>query len=168
MVLLASWAAGLPSVRELPHAPPSEKLAGTPLITVVLAWNADSLELDEVGSAWIEKDERRSAVIDYLRTEVNARMGLGSDQVVVRLSRGLAVAEVREVHPGRRRSWKVTLAAADTLIVAGIDRLDSARPIRWNGKTWRGEVRVFLGTQGKLTMVQRVPREVSPEGTVRR
>jgi hypothetical protein len=51
---------------------------------------------------------------------------------------------------------------------ASHNRPDLASPVRWNGKMWRGEVRVFLGTQGKLTMVQRVARERGPDGTLRR
>src|SRR5205823_1299065 len=38
--------------------------------------------------------------------------------------------------------------------------------VRWNGKTWRGRFKIFIGPRGKLTLAVRVPLETYLVGVV--
>lgn len=70
---------------------------------------------------------------------------------------------------GERGSRTVTpLSAADTVWLGDADDARRAAPtgIRWQGKTWRGRLKLFRNPRGKLTLASRVPLETYLLGVV--
>ena len=124
-----------------PHGAASTR---EPQITVGLAWDLDSLTLDPAGEAVIEGVSRGSMAVEE-RLSIRLRSGGG------------AVARVR----GGAGAWQASLGSSDTLWVTGISGAEDApeRWMGWNGKTWRGQFKVFLNPRGKLTVASRMPLE---------
>jgi stage II sporulation protein D len=58
-----------------------------------------------------------------------------------------------------------SLGAADTVWI-GVADTAKAASVRWQGKTWRGRLKLFLGPRGKLTLATRVPLETYLLGVV--
>jgi len=128
-----------PSQEPTPPTPPRTP----PLVTVGLAWDLDSLTLSPVGAATLG---------GAAQATLNA-----SERIHVRLSHGNAVARV--LGGGGQRQY--TLWPSDTLTLDGTggDPESPERFIRWGGKSWRGELRVFLNPRRKLTLALRLPLE---------
>ncbi len=51
------------------------------------------------------------------------------------------------------------LPVLDTLWITGTEADPEAHRMRWNGKTWRGMGKVFVGPRGRLTFALRLPLE---------
>ena len=114
-----------------------------PMITVGLAWDLDSLSLDPAGEArLVGAAPGTLSAAEWLHVSVNPQG---------------AVARVR----GGAESWQVSLWASDTLWISGTegDEDDPTRLIRWDGKSWRGQFKVFINPRGKLTLAARIPLE---------
>jgi len=134
-----------PSSRPLEVSP-----AAPPLITVGLIWDVDTLSLAPVG------------------TGMMGGAGRGplerGERLAVRVTRQGAVARIA----GGREVRQFTLWPADTLTLVGEEGESPGTPslIRWAGKSWRGELRVFVNPRGKLTLATRLPLEVYLLGVI--
>ncbi len=51
------------------------------------------------------------------------------------------------------------LPVLDTLWIVGTDPDPATHRLRWNGKTWRGMAKAFVGPRGKLSFALRLPLE---------
>jgi stage II sporulation protein D len=113
-------------------------------ISVGLAWDLDTLTLLPVAAARATVERRGRSV-----GEPSAVAG------PVHVARDDRRAEVRW------RDGQLQLGAGDTLVLEGTagSPESPARFIRWNGKSWRGQFRVFLNPRGSLTLVSRLPLE---------
>jgi stage II sporulation protein D len=128
-------------------APATYRLDGEPTLDVGLAWELDSLTL---------APDRR-VPIRFTSGDVIPDDGTGA-AVIVRLARG--GFEVL-----RHRSLaKRTAEARDTLWVG--DPLSREQRIRWTGRAWRGQMKVFVNPRGKLTLAARLPLEAYLLGVV--
>jgi stage II sporulation protein D len=110
---------------------------------VGLAWDLDSLTIDPAGAAMLGGSAQGSLA--------------AAERIHVRLTHGNAVARV--LGGGGQRQY--TLWPSDTLVLNGADG-DPESPerfMRWAGKSWRGEFRVFLNPRRKLTLACRLPLE---------
>ena len=55
-------------------------------------------------------------------------------------------------------AWEATLALGDTLWLRGAE--NGRSPLtRWNGRTWRGELKLFANARGTMTLASRLPLE---------
>lgn len=150
-----------PTPTPVPGAPPSASgpgpsstrppERGEPTIAVGLAWDLDSLSLDPVAAARVELAgaERRldpagRLSVRFQGTEAEARAQGGGD------------------------AWRLVLRRGDTLWIAGTEGPADgpARSIRWDGKSWRGSLKVFINPRGKLTLAARLPLETYLLGVV--
>ena len=133
-------------------APKPLRLEREPAIDVGLAWDLGALALEPSSGATLARErgnDRSTAVA-----------GLGP--ISVRGGPGGLRADWR----GGRGRW--ALAPGETLIVRGSRPASPDDPfrIRWNGKTWRGEFRVFTNPRGTLTLAARLPLETYLLGVV--
>ena len=127
-----------------PISEPPQALRKLPPITVGLQWDLDSLTLDPIGEARLEGIGPRTIGVAE-RVSVRVRSGGG------------AVVTVR----GGAATWQESMWPRDTLwLAATTDASEGAEAlIRWNQKTWRGQLKVFLNPRGKLTVASRLPIE---------
>jgi stage II sporulation protein D len=129
------------------------EIHGEPAIDVGLAWDLDSLRLESV--------QITGASIQRPGAEPRPIVSGNFGGVAIRVSggRGLVVAL------GEDGRW--SLEPGDTLWLAAdpAERSDSSRA-RWNGKTWRGTLKVFLNPRGKLTIADRLALETYLLGVV--
>jgi stage II sporulation protein D len=119
---------------------------------VGLALDLDALTLEPLAAANLERqggDDVASAHI--AATPITARAESGRLRVGWKAGRSV---------------W--TLAERETLIVRGTRAVSPQDPfrVRWNGKTWRGEFKVFLNPRGRLTLAVRLPLETYLLGVV--
>jgi stage II sporulation protein D len=138
----ASAPAALPP--PAPAAGPAPATAGgEPLIAVGLAWDLDSLTLDPVGRARLE-----GAAAITLEPSERLTVRVRGDRAEARVLGG---AEIRQF----------ALWPRDTLWLAGTDGDPSgpARLVRWNDRSWRGQLKVFVNPRGKLTLASRLTLE---------
>src|SRR5262245_13055344 len=121
-----------------------------PVVTVGIVWDVDSLSLSPAGAA-------------RLGGPAQAELEAG-DRLSVRLTRQGAVARVR----GSQGTKQYTLSPADTLTLEGTEGepLDTGRLVRWDGKSWRGEMRIFVNPRRKLTLATRLPLETYLLGVI--
>jgi stage II sporulation protein D len=124
-------------------APGPVRIDREPVIEVGLAWDLDSLALAPVGG--------------MLPWRVQGGGGGSATEVRVRLAAKGGPYDGTE----HGRALFGPLGAADTLCVgpevtAG---RECAPTLRWNGRTWRGRARIFLGPRGKLTLALEIPLE---------
>ncbi len=128
---------------EKPVTPPGPgplELRREPTIDVGLAWDLDSLVVQGEFRASVPGSSDMGRVRDGI--EVTATPG------------GLTFGTSRDRAPSRA-------PAGDTLEIR-----PERGTLRWNGKSWRGGLRVFLNTRGKLTLVDRLPLETYLLGVV--
>ena len=150
--------AGGPRTTTPPAPPPTPPQAAPrlpdhePAVDIGLAWDLEALTLAPVGVAYA----------DTGRGERAAPMPIGIASVQVRLDPGGAGFRWMASRGGR------VMTREDTLVVHGSGPPgagDSFR-IRWNGKTWRGQFRIFVNPRNKLTLVARLPLETYLLGVV--
>ena len=141
-----------------------------PSIDVGLAWDLDSLSVAPTRPVEISRYDRGGPVplgqASLLRARVNGdgwrlewRQADGKSVVMSEVLRDTVwVGDEASGSPGPgsdarepRRSGSET----------GLEPL-----VRWNGKTWRGRFKIFIGPRGKLTLAVRVPLETYLVGVV--
>jgi stage II sporulation protein D len=119
-------------------APPApEPARGEPWITVGLAWDLRGVSVDPEGAAVVEGAGRHAIAAD--------------EQMAVTLEGGRAVARCLA---GRLR-WRVTASPGETLWVTP----EAGSAIRWNGRRWRGQFKIFINPRGRLTLATRLTLE---------
>jgi len=109
--------------------------------TIGLIWDVDTLSLAPVGTA-------------RLGGPASGTME-SHERLSVRVTKQGAVARVT----GPRGTRQYTLWPKDTLTIAAEGEEPGKGLVRWNGKTWRGELRVFVNPRRKLTLATRLPLE---------
>lgn len=74
--------------------------------------------------------------------------------------------EIRNVDGQWEITWdsggevcSTVLPVLDTLWIVGTESETGTHRLRWNGKTWRGMGKVFVGPRGRLTFALRLPLE---------
>ncbi len=151
---LALFATGRPEA--VPAAGTPLRLNGEPMITVGLAWDLDTLTLEVEGAE----------AMDPTRQGPGRRI-VANGAVTFR-PRGRAV----EVACASREAGCGDLNLAGGVVFPDTVALGSAAArrgeagFRWNGRTWRGEPRVFVNPRGRLTLVARLPLESYLAGVV--
>ncbi len=134
-------------------APERLELRGEPVIDVGIAWDLDSVRIEPV--------EITGVSIQRPGTEPRPFASGNFGAVIVRCANGRAWADLL----GEEGRWE--LEPGDTLWLAGdpSEHAEGSRA-RWNGKTWRGTLKVFLNPRGKLTLADRLPLETYLIGVV--
>lgn len=151
-VAAADTTAPPPRQREAREPPP--RPAGTEaresLVTVGLAWDLDSLSLEPMGAAELDG-------------AASGKLAPG-ERLSVRKTRQGALALVR----GGRKAWQAALWRGDTLWLTPTEGgpESAARLVRWNGKSWRGQMKIFPNVRGTLTLATRLPLESYLAGVV--
>ncbi len=149
------------------RAPAQPRPAGPPVQTRPAALHLDGEPSIDVGVAWDEDTLAFGAV----RKSITWRMGRShdraagrADSLVVTLTGGRA--ELRA--PGLGDGVRATAAAGETLWIGEPQDapLDPSPQQRWRGKTWRGQVKVFVNPRGTLTLALRLPLEGYLTGVV--
>lgn len=141
-----------PAAPEVPPVPrpvtprPRYTLSGEPLFDVGLAWDLDSLTLAPARRVPVRFTSGASIPDADGDALVVRRKGGGFD-VALRGSLTHRLADPR-----------------DTLWVG--DPRAGAQRIGWGGKTWRGQMKVFLNPRGTLTLAVRLPLETYLLGVV--
>ncbi|HVP14173.1 MAG TPA: SpoIID/LytB domain-containing protein [Terriglobales bacterium] len=145
LALAAASCARIPPPRP-PQPPPAQVapgpfvLKGEPFIRIGLAWDLDSV-----------------VVTGGLRVLVPN--SADSDRVIDGIKIGIAPTGLVFGNPGDR--VPPIPFTGDTLTIR-----PERGTLRWNGKTWRGSLRVFLNPRGKLTLVDELPLETYLLGVV--
>ena len=134
------------------RTPEPLRLDREPTIDVGLAWDLDALTLEPVPTATLAREGGNDG----------SSASTGSGPISVRGGPGGLRADWR----GGRGHWALT--PAETLIVRGNRPVTPEDPfrVRWNGKTWRGEFRIFMNPRGTLTLAVRLPLETYLLGVV--
>jgi stage II sporulation protein D len=136
-----------------PAGPAVPELHGEPEIDVGIAWDLDSLRIEPIVGSGV------SLQLAGAEPKPLARGNPGS--VVVRRSAGKAWAQLL----GKEARWPIERGDTLWLAASPSDRSDRDRA-RWNNKTWRGTLKVFLNPRGKLTLADRLPLETYLLGVV--
>jgi stage II sporulation protein D len=124
---------------------PSPPVANEPWLDVGLAWDRDSLTVVPLRAL------RPSVLGDDARHTDTV-----GEPFVVRVSGGaLDLARMR----GRHLDSFWRLQPADTLVLRDASGDDVAPSARWNGRTWRGRLKLFVNARGKLTLATHLPLE---------
>lgn len=136
-----------------PTGPAAPEIHGEPMIDVGIALDLDSLRIEMIEGSGV------SLQIAGAEPKPLARGNFGS--VVVRRSAGKAYAELL----GKQARWPIE--RGDTLwLAAGATFYSEKDRARWNNKTWRGTLKVFVNPRGKLTLADRLPLETYLLGVV--
>jgi stage II sporulation protein D len=136
-----------------PGVPAVPEIHGEPVIDVGIAWDLDSLRIEMIEGSGV------SLQLAGAEPKPLARGNTGT--VRVRRSGGKAYAELL----GKQARWPIE--RGDTLwLAAGPTFYAEKDRARWNNKTWRGTLKVFLNPRGKLTLADRLPLETYLLGVV--
>lgn len=126
---------------------PPLRLDGEPAFEIGLTWDVDSLHLEPSGAVPISwRSPRGESSVATLSAALD-----------VRLSGAQALVWPRD----RQRAVPLAaLESGDTLWIGSprADR-DETPTIGWDGRTWRGRFKVFIGPRGRLTLATRVSLE---------
>jgi stage II sporulation protein D len=114
---------------------------------VALAWDLDTLTIVPRGAAVLDGPARHEIAAD----------------TPIQIGRSGGRARVRELTGGATR--ELDLAPGDTLWL-GCAAGGGCREIAWGGRSWRGQLMVFLNPRGKLTLASRLPLETYLLGVV--
>lgn len=133
-------------------ASPPLELGREPAIDVGLAQDLDVITLEPLTPVRLE------------------RLGAGADESIQTGSSAItARAEAGRIQVGWKAGRSVwTLSGRETLFVQGphVASPDDPFRVRWNGKTWRGALKIFLNPRGSLTLAARLPLETYLLGVV--
>jgi stage II sporulation protein D len=145
-------APGVPPAPGQPPAPQFE-LSEEPEIDVGIAWDLDSLRIEPMQATGVS--------LQLAGEEPKPLTSVNPGTVIVRRSRGQAYVQFLG------KTTRYPLERGDTLWLAAklSERADKDRA-RWNNKTWRGTLKVFLNPRGKLTLADRLPLETYLLGVV--
>lgn len=148
---------------EKPAAPPAQapvpgplELNHEPYVYVGLAWDLDSLTITPMELVTLDVGRYDVYTVDTSCESV-------SEPFTIRLA-----GEAVEVSSGTGRGRCLAdLRAGDTLRVLDPSHGPLSDPLAiWNGKQWRGRLKVFLNPRGKLTLVDLLPLETYLLGVV--
>ncbi len=123
------------------HAPPPAvppPAGQEPWISVGLAVDLSGVTLEIEGAAVVECGSRHSLA--------------AGQQLSVTIEEGRTVARGLA---GGARKWRERVPAAETLWVTP----DAGTAIRWNGKRWRGQFKIFRSPRARLSLATRLPLE---------
>jgi stage II sporulation protein D len=137
-----------PSPVPLPAPAPEE-----PLLEVGLAWDLDVLSLDPL---------RRLSVQAYGLGRTRSGTTVSEPLAVRRAGGGIEIARSR----GRGFEPLFTAAAGETLLLVSTDGDPQPPSFRWNGRSWRGIVKLFRNPRGRITLAVRLPLETYLIGVV--
>lgn len=139
----------VPEARPSPTPTPEPEATGLPRtwFTIGLIWDVDTLSLAPIGTARLGGPA--SGTIEP------------HERLSVRVTRQGAVARVT----GPRGSRQYTVWPSDTLTVVAEGQSGEGL-VRWNGKSWRGELRLFVNPRKKLTLATRLPLETYLLGVI--
>lgn len=120
-------------------------------IEVGLAWDLESLELQLEAGAFLVTAGGRGQQIP--RSAGPLRFALRDGAI--------------EVRPAGKEPL-LTFPPGDTLWIGQDYNHSTARDwsVRWNGRTWRGVLKIFLNPRGKITLADRLPLETYLLGVV--
>lgn len=143
----AASGAATPATASAAAAPATFDLHEEPTIDVGLAWDLDDLRVTVLSThAAVSGPDGRE--LDHA----------GTIQCSIEGGAARWKSSVRGVAQGR-------LATGDTLWIGPrAGSRDSTG--RWNGRTWRGTLKIFMGPRGKLTIASRLPLETYLLGVV--
>lgn len=133
-----------PSPPEASPPAPEQARGEEPWITVGLASDLRGVSLDPESAAVVEGAGRHAIATD--------------EQLAVTLEGGRAVARCLA---GRLR-WRAAASPGETLWITP----EAGSAIRWNGRRWRGQFKIFLNPRGKLTLATRLTLENYLAGVV--
>ena len=125
------------------------ELSEAPTIDVGLAWDLGAVELRAGPRATLSQTSGPSA----------------RSRGVVKVSLAGTGARIENRRASETSGEEGRLEIGDTLWVGDPDS-PSDSLVRWNGKTWRGRLKIFLNPRGKLTVVDRLPLETYLLGVV--
>jgi len=140
----------------VPPASGPLRLDREPDIRVGLAWDLDSLTITPVKpvSLLVGRADSHAAEAGAWEAGRPITFLCAGDHVEIAGSTG---ADVRTSRFG----------AGDTLRVLDVDGTPPAgRTVVWNGRHWRGELRLFVNPRGRLTLVSLLPLETYLAGVV--
>jgi stage II sporulation protein D len=137
-----------PSPSPTPAPRPETAAVSRTWFTIGLVWDVDTLTLAPVGTARLGGPASGTM-------EAHERLS-------VRVTKQGALARVT----GPRGSRQYTLWPTDTLTMAAEGESLGQGLVRWGGKTWRGELRVFVNPRKKLTLATRLPIETYLLGVI--
>ena len=130
-----------PAPTPVPPRPARITLQGEPSVRLGLAWDLEYVAITPASQP--------------------ARLRLGSLEELVRpdgFTLQLAGGGIRVgMRSGGDSVDVFQLGAHDTLLMTVANPREPS--FRWNGKTWRGELLVFLNPRGRITLVARIPLE---------
>src|SRR5262245_44807728 len=122
-----------------PPVPAEFELSSEPEIDVGLAWDLDTLRIEPLQVSGVS--------LQLPDAEPKPLASANPGSVTVRRSGGKAWIQF----PGKEARWP--LERGDTLWLAAKLSDHAARDrARWNNKTWRGTLKVFLNHRGQLTL----------------
>ena len=150
--------------------PASFDLHSEPVIDVGLAWDLDSLSVQLPAGATL-KTERSGHKIEA-RGE--------KPTLVVRVTRSAAGPGAQAgaggaVHASNGASYRLgsgasaahgSLGEADTLVSSAAHAGEKDHAWKWAGKSWRGQLKIFVNPRGQLTLVAHLPLETYLLGVV--
>jgi stage II sporulation protein D len=151
-----------------PAAPPPFDLHSEPRLDVGLTWDVDSLTIQVPAGAAIRIEPSGRHLTDAAGTlsvriathvapgapaQAGGAAGAGEASAGWRLGSGPAASQG-------------SFGASDTLIATGAHLGESGHEWRWNGKSWRGEFKIFVNPRGLLTLAARMPLETYLLGVV--
>jgi stage II sporulation protein D len=161
----ATFAVGRAPAPGAPPAPGPPARAGAPAPTVAGPFRLDREPTLDVGLAW----DLTSATLELPRGADLVRVGGSGTLEREHAAAGTLAASVE----GGRLAWRAGRlrgdgAAGETLFVGGDGARSEGDPfrIRWNGKTWRGPFKLFVGPRGGLAVAARLGLETYLEGVV--
>ncbi|HET9328334.1 MAG TPA: SpoIID/LytB domain-containing protein [Candidatus Eisenbacteria bacterium] len=131
-----------------PTPTPEPRGASRTWFTIGLIWDVDTLTLAPVGTARLGGPA--SGTMDP------------HERLSLRVTKQGAVARVH----GPNGTRQYTIWPADTLTMAAEGESLGRGLVRWDGKTWRGEMRVFVNPRKKLTLATRLPLETYLLGVI--
>jgi stage II sporulation protein D (peptidoglycan lytic transglycosylase) len=139
---------GAASPRPAPSPAPASE--GDSRVTIGLAWDLDSVVVTPVASA---------------RLTIQRRGQVRHEQ---RVSGALRVTVAGGDGRVRGEGVQLDLEPRDTLAIEGDEGPPDgpARFVRWDGKSWRGQFRVYLNPRGKLTLATRLALETYLLGVI--
>ena len=165
-VLLAP--AGAYAAQAPPAAPPAFDLHSEPRLDVGLTWDVDSLTLQVPAGAALRLEPSGRHLTDAAGTLTVRIAGHGTPAAAPQAGGAAGAGDVTA-------GWRLgggaaaphgTFGVADTLIATGSSVGASGHEWRWNGKSWRGQFKIFVNPRGLLTLAARMPLETYLLGVV--
>ncbi|MGH7742595.1 MAG: SpoIID/LytB domain-containing protein [Candidatus Eiseniibacteriota bacterium] len=148
--------------------PPAFDLHSEPSIDVGLAWDLDSLNIELPPGATLK--------LEPSGRKIEARQGAAT--LIVRIaspSSGGAASKAPAGAAPATATYRLgtggspshgTIGAADTLLSSAAHGSEAGHAWRWAGKSWRGQLKIFVNPRGSLSLATRMPLETYLLGVV--